>query len=226
MIAIVPYDPTWPAAFDAEATNIRSVLESLALRVEHVGSTSVPGLEAKPVIDIQVSVATLEALDLYSEALARIGYTHVSLGPVDSVYPFFQKPRVWPSSHHIHLCVIGTEEERRHLAFRDYLRSTPLAAADYVELKRRLAAKFNGATLESRERYSLSKTEFVTSALRRALSAGYPQSNSHDAQPRVRVKNEIQIASFRTLPFTSIVTVAFSSALLSCHSYPNRRVVG
>jgi GrpB-like predicted nucleotidyltransferase (UPF0157 family) len=175
MIRIVPYDGTWPALFEAEAASIREVLKSLALRIEHVGSTSVPGLAAKPVIDIQISVATLEVLAMYSEPLAQIGYNHIPLGPFDLVYPFFQKPPEWPSSHHIHLCVVGTELERRHLAFRDYLRGHPTTAADYAELKRSLAAALDGETLESRERYSLSKTEFVTSVLARALSAGHPR---------------------------------------------------
>lgn len=175
MIRIVAYDRTWPVLFDAEAASIRKVLMSLALRIEHVGSTSVPGLAAKPVIDIQISVATLETLTMYSMPLAQIDYNHIPLGAVDLVYPFFQKSSGWPSSHHIHLCVLGTEQERRHLAFRDYLRSHPATAADYAELKRSLAAAHDGESLESRERYSLSKTEFVTSVLERALSAGYPR---------------------------------------------------
>jgi GrpB-like predicted nucleotidyltransferase (UPF0157 family) len=103
---------------------------------------------------------------MYAEPLAKVGYRHISLGPVDSVYPFFQKPAAWPSTHHIHLCVIGSEQERRHLAFRDYLRTHPAVAAKYVEVKRGLAAAHDGATLESRERYSLSKTQFIGAVLK------------------------------------------------------------
>ena len=181
MITIVPYDLAWPSWFETEAACIRDVLGELALRVEHVGSTAVSGLAAKPVIDIQVSVASLEVLCPYSEPLARIGYSHIPLGPFDLVYPFFQKPAAWPSTHHVHLCVAASEQERRHLAFRDYLRSHPVVAAEYVELKRSLAAANDGATLESRERYSLTKSQFVSSVLERALSLGYPSSNPHDA---------------------------------------------
>ena len=147
---------------------------ALALRVDHVGSTSVPGLAAKPVIDIQVSVATLAPLAVCARPLAQIGYTHVPLGEFDRIYPFFQKPAEWPATHHVHLCVYGSAPERRHLAFRDYLRDHPGVAAAYEALKRRLAAANDGVTLESRERYSLSKTEFVTAVLERALSEGYP----------------------------------------------------
>lgn len=174
MIQIVPYDPTWPMRFEIEATCIRAAMGGLALRIEHVGSTAVPALAAKPVIDIQVSVASLESLDTHSAALAQLGYSHVALGPFDSVYPFFQKPAAWPSTHHLHLCVLGAAQERRHLAFRDYLCSHPSVAAEYVALKRELAAAHDGASLESRERYSLSKSEFVNSVLDRALSPCRP----------------------------------------------------
>ena len=175
MIEIVPYDAAWPSLFEAEALAIRDVMGSLALRIEHVGSTSVPGLAAKPVIDIQVSVATLTTFETYSGPLAQIGYRHIPLGSFDLVYPFFQKPAEQPSTHHIHLCVLGSDLERRHLAFRDYLRSHPAVGTEYVELKRSLAAAHDGVTLESRERYSLSKTPFVTTVLERALLAGYPR---------------------------------------------------
>ena len=168
MIEIVPYDTAWPARFAAEAARIGEAMAGAALRIEHVGSTSVPGLAAKPVIDIQVSVASLERLDVHAGPLARLGYNHVPFGPVDLVYPFFHKPATWPSTHHIHLCVAGSEHERRHLTFRDYLRVHPEIAAEYVEIKLRLAAEHRGATAESRERYSLAKTEFVRSLLERA----------------------------------------------------------
>ena len=171
MITISTYDPAWPEMFRAEAVNIQTALGPLALRIEHVGSTAVPGLAAKPVIDIQVSVATLKPLSLYLEKLSSIDYTHFPLGDFDLVYPFFQKPADWPCTHHLHLCVSGSVQERQHLAFRDYLRLHPEAAKQYVELKRKLASQHHGRTLESRERYSLSKTEFVTSVLQRSMRA-------------------------------------------------------
>ena len=168
MIHLVACDWNWPALFDAEAASIREAMGSLALRIEHVGSTSVPGLVAKPVIDIQVSVASLESLGVYSKPLARLGYVHISVGDFDFVYPFFQKPAAWPCTHHIHLCVLGSQQERQHLAFCAYLRSHPALAAEYAELKHALAAVHDGASFESRELYSLAKTEFVTSVLKRA----------------------------------------------------------
>lgn len=171
MIEIVSYDCTWPALFEAEAAEIRKAMRGLALRVEHVGSTSVPGLAAKRVIDIQVSVETLEMLDIYSKLLAPLGYAYIPLGEFDAVYPFFQKPGgSTAGTHHVHLCVLGGQQERRHLAFRDYLREHPSVALQYLELKRSLAAAHDGATLESRECYSLSKTEFISSVLGHGLA--------------------------------------------------------
>jgi GrpB-like predicted nucleotidyltransferase (UPF0157 family) len=173
MIRIVPYDCDWPPRFEDEAARIRDALAGLAVRIEHVGSTAVPRLAAKPVIDIQVSVAKLEGPGVYVAPLARIGYSHIALGPSDLVYPYFQKPAEWPSTHHVHLCAAGSELERRHLAFRDYLRGHPETAARYVDLKRALAAQHDGATLESRERYSLAKSQFVDSVLKQAFSRNY-----------------------------------------------------
>jgi GrpB-like predicted nucleotidyltransferase (UPF0157 family) len=174
VIVKAAYDHTWPVQFQAEADRIRLAFGHHAIRVEHVGSTSVPGLAAKPVIDIQVSVASLAACDLYHAWLSGLGYTHFPIGTFDLVYPFFKRPAAWPSSHHVHLCATGSTQERDHLAFRDYLRCNPAAADEYAALKRSLARFHDGLTMESQEKYSLSKTDFIASALMRAAgqSAG------------------------------------------------------
>jgi GrpB-like predicted nucleotidyltransferase (UPF0157 family) len=181
MVEIVPYDPSWPALFLEEARNIRQKFGELALRVDHVGSTSVPALPAKPVIDIQVSVASLEPREALNERMTDLGYTHFDLGAFDRVYPFFKKPSTWPSTHHVHLCLAGSEQERMHLAFRDYLREHPAVSADYFKLKQQLAAVYDGTTLESQEGYSLAKSDFVSSVLDRAFSKGYPLRAPSDA---------------------------------------------
>jgi GrpB-like predicted nucleotidyltransferase (UPF0157 family) len=174
MISIVPFDPVWPVMFNAEAAQILQALGKLSLGIEHVGSTSIPGMAAKPVVDIQVSVATLTPRRIYLESLGHIGYSHVNVGQFDLVYPFFQKPAKWPCTHHTHLCVAGSEQERMHLAFRDYLREHSRVAAEYVMLKRQLAAKHDDTSHASRERYSLSKTDFINSVLKDAFAEGYP----------------------------------------------------
>ena len=177
MIVISPYDPAWPERFSLEALLLRETLSEWAVRIDHVGSTSVPGLDAKPVIDIQISVTSLEPVDRLRGALALAGYTYVQDPDLDfdRIYPFFRKPAHWPSSHHVHACRAGSEEERRHLAFRDYLRDHSEIAADYVALKRRLAALHVGTTPESRESYAMAKSAFVAAVTKRAYELGYPR---------------------------------------------------
>ncbi|MEK8032746.1 GrpB family protein [Ideonella sp. DXS29W] len=165
MIEIVAYSPQWAVEFEAEALAIRGALGDRVVRIEHVGSTAVPGLAAKPVIDIQVSVVALQPEEPYIAALATLGYRFISLGDFDRVYPWFAKPGDWPSSHHVHLCVAGEAQEASHLAFRDWLRADPGHAAEYEALKRQLAARHAGDSLRSVERYSLDKSSFVQRAL-------------------------------------------------------------
>src|SRR5580765_5596794 len=157
---IVPYDARWPAAFESEASRIRRALGPLALRIDHNGSTAVPGLAAKPVIDIQVSVAALSPLDVFGLPLARIGYHHVP-HPDDSFCPFFHRPDRWPHTHHVHVVEAGGSEERRTLAFRDYLRDHNDAALEYEQLKRAVADRLAPSDQQSREAYAQAKTDFI-----------------------------------------------------------------
>ncbi len=140
--SIVDYDPTWPEMFEIEAAAIRNVLGDLALSIEHVGSTSVPGLAAKPVIDIQVSVASITPRAPIVDRLARMGFKH-AIDPIEPEHEFLSsgyEPNE-PRKVHVHLCQARSEWEWRHLAFRDYLRTHDAAAAAYAALKRRLAAE-------------------------------------------------------------------------------------
>ena len=168
MIVISEYDAKWPVLFEEEAHRLRTAFGSVALRIEHVGSTSVPGLAAKPVIDIQVSVASLVPHGRYVDTMATLGYCHVALGDFDLVYPFFHRPAEFPGTHHVHLCDAGGEQEWKHLAFRNYLRAHPRVAREYEALKRELARAHDGETLQSSQAYSRSKSEFVASVLRAA----------------------------------------------------------
>lgn len=171
MIVISEYDANWPVLFEEEALRLRRVFGSAALRIEHVGSTSVPGLAAKPVIDIQVSVGSLKPHGRYVSAMAALGYHHAALDAFDLVYPFFHKPAEWPSTHHVHLCEFEGEQEWKHLAFRNYLRAHPQTAKAYETLKRELARAHDGGTMQSREAYSLSKSAFVADVLLAAKAA-------------------------------------------------------
>jgi len=172
-IEIVAYDTGWPAAFEAEAARLRAALQSLALRIDHHGSTAIPGLGAKPIIDIQISVATLQPLSSYRAKLDAIGYTHVP-HPDDSFCPFFHRPIRWPHSHHVHVVERGGPEERRTLAFRDYLRHHPAVAREYEQLKRRIAEQVVAADPKLPERYAVAKTDFVERVVALAIAQGYP----------------------------------------------------
>src|SRR4051812_49086339 len=149
-IEIVPYDAGWPLAFEAEAARLRGALNGLALRIDHHGSTAIPGLMAKPVIDIQVSVPTLQPLATYGSKLEAAGYVHVPHAD-DAVCPFFHRPALWPHTHHVHVVKRGGQEERRTLAFRDYLRDHANTARQYERLKEAVAAQVAGDDADARE---------------------------------------------------------------------------
>jgi GrpB-like predicted nucleotidyltransferase (UPF0157 family) len=173
-LEVVPYDPGWPAAFEAEAVRFRTALGTLALRIDHHGSTSIPGLGAKPIIDIQVSVAALQPIAAYGARLQAIGYVHVP-HPDDSFCPFFHRPLHWPHTHHVHVVEAGGAEERRTLTFRDYLRDHAAAAREYEHLKQDLAMQLAVSNRESREAYARAKTDFIERVVAMALHSGYPR---------------------------------------------------
>jgi GrpB-like predicted nucleotidyltransferase (UPF0157 family) len=174
IIEIVAYDPTWPAQFCAERDRIKDVLGDFAVRIEHHGSTSVPGGAAKPVIDIQVSVRSLQPMEAYRSRLAELGYVHVPHVD-DSFAPFFHRPQKWPHTHHAHIVQAGDPEERRTLAFRDYLREHSDVARAYEELKRTLAETHSAVTLASRQAYADAKGNFIARITDQALRSGLPR---------------------------------------------------
>jgi GrpB-like predicted nucleotidyltransferase (UPF0157 family) len=180
MIKLVAHRSDWASDFSVEARRILESFGASALRIDHVGSTAVPGLLAKPVIDIQVSVLSLNLFEPRRELLEQLGYQFVPLGEFDKVYPFFTRPQQWPSTHHVHLCEAGSAVERDHLAFRDYLRAHADVARQYEALKLKLAARHHGRDLASREMYSLGKSGFVRHVL--ALAA----ADSQDARVMAR----------------------------------------
>ena len=173
-LEISSYDPRWVRQFEAERDRVARALGELACRIDHHGSTAVPGLEAKPIIDIQVSVEHLQPIRAYAEPLATLGYVHVPHVD-DAVCPFFHRPRKWPHTHHVHVVQWGGLEERRTLAFRDFLREHGHVAGEYATLKRHLATQVNTGELSSREEYANAKSEFIDRVVQIALEAGYPR---------------------------------------------------
>ena len=163
-IRIVEPDPAWPEEARTELYRIAAALGPVALRLEHVGSTAVPGLSAKPIVDLQLSVASLEPFAAYGDPLARLGYRFAP-DPEMPDYHFFGKPPERPRTHHLHVCEAGSEHERRHLAVRDFLRADPDEAARYAELKRSVAARHP----RDRLGYIAGKDRYVAELEARAL---------------------------------------------------------
>jgi GrpB-like predicted nucleotidyltransferase (UPF0157 family) len=166
-ITIVDYDTAWPERFAVEAAAIRDALGPVALRIDHVGSTSVPGLAAKPIVDIQISVASLQPMEPYVGPLEALGYEYFEFLTEEGIddLPYLAKPPVPPRSFHIHVAEAGSFNERRHLAFRDWLRAHPEDAAAYEAHKHELAAR----AWDDTQDYADAKTDFVTAIVDRAL---------------------------------------------------------
>ena len=161
-VHLVPYDSTWPMEFAAEADRIERACAGLPLTLEHIGSTSIPGLSAKPVIDILAGRPGNVPGKSYVAALLQLGYEHKGAFGVPGRNYF---RRGIPRTHHVHMVSVSSDLWRDHLLFRDYLRAHPDIAREYDTLKRELA----GLYLHDKEKYTDAKGPFVRSIVRRAL---------------------------------------------------------
>ena len=175
-ITIVPYDPQWPLVFAGLKRIIERTLGSLAVSVEHVGSTSVPGLPAKPIIDLDVVIEHEGLLPDVVARLETLGYVHEgdkgiagreAFDNTGADVPRDGSDRVW-QDHHLYVCAQNTSELVRHLAFRDFLRTHPSDAAAYARLKRQLAERFP----HDIDSYSRGKNDFVAAVLERHEADG------------------------------------------------------
>lgn len=156
---IVPYDPGWPAIFEQLRVRAHAAVGQLAIGVEHIGSTSVPGLAAKPIIDLVVIVAPEDVREAIGR-LISIGYEHQGNLGVEG-RDAFAAPATDPA-HHLYLSPTTSEELRAQLSFRDRLRTDANLAARYAALKRQLAMTFH----HDRMGYTDAKTAFVVEASR------------------------------------------------------------
>lgn len=160
-VEISDYDGTWPSQFASLAQRVRASLGQLVSRVEHVGSTAVPGLSAKPVIDLDVVVASEADLSLAIARLTGMGYMHEGELGISGRHAF-----IWPlgeARHHLYLLTEGAEELRRHVAFRDALRGDRDLRDRYGMLKRELAARCSA----DRAAYTRGKSDFIESIIGR-----------------------------------------------------------
>jgi GrpB-like predicted nucleotidyltransferase (UPF0157 family) len=146
--------PQWIELADQWIAGVERVLSALRPRVEHIGSTAVPGLIAKPVIDLQVSVPDIEDEMAYRPALESLGLVRRAR---EAGHRYFRPPAGQPRAVHVHVCELGSTWERACLVLRDELRARPELAAAYAELKQRLAA----AVGTDREAYTDGKSDFI-----------------------------------------------------------------
>ena len=167
-IEVVDYNPAWPDLFAAERNLLQQTLDGVVVRIHHIGSTSVPGLAAKPIIDILMEVTDVEELDSYTNEMLLIGYE--ALGEYGIPGRRFFRKGGDNRTHHIHAFAAGDYDVIRHIAFRDYLRENPEVAAEYAKLKKNVAAECNNDS----EKYCDGKDEFVKFHESLALSKFQP----------------------------------------------------
>jgi GrpB-like predicted nucleotidyltransferase (UPF0157 family) len=161
-IQLHAYDPAWPAQFDAERERLLSVLPGAFIAVEHIGSTAVPALMAKPVIDIMAGVKSIAAADALAPHICDSGYgTSAEFNATLTDRKWFMRWANGHRTHHLHLVVHDGPVWHEHLRFRDLLRAQPALREQYLQLKSKLAQ----AHSNDREAYTAAKSEFIRSAL-------------------------------------------------------------
>lgn len=161
-IEIVVYDDRWPGIFELERQAISEAMGGINFSIEHIGSTAVPGLYAKPIIDIMVSVDVLEDVREYNDIMRGLEYHNV---PVDDDVERIFYVKGMPRTHHLHIVPKGTWSHWKHILFRDFLRSHPEERERYGDLKRESARRFP----YDRQAYVDSKEEIIEMILMGAV---------------------------------------------------------
>ena len=158
----MPYDEAWKTDFITIRDELNTVLKDIVLRIEHVGSTSVEGLSAKPVVDIDVVIRERSDLPDVITALQKIGYTHEGDLGIPGREAFKYEGKEHLRKHHLYVCTQDADELKRHMAFRDYLRSHPDAVVEYSRIKE------EGARLYSKDidKYIEHKSPFIEAIYR------------------------------------------------------------
>lgn len=163
-VKVVPYQPAWPAEYEAEAEKIKQILGGELIEIHHIGSTSVPGLKAKPILDILPVVRDIDRIDAYNSAFEAIGYE--AMGELGLPGRRYFRKGGDHRTHQVHIFAESSAHEiQRHLALRNYLRAHPGDAYAYGELKQSLAVRFP----KDIEGYCNGKDAFVKELEQKAL---------------------------------------------------------
>lgn len=163
-VEVVPHDPRWRDAFEAEAKRVAAALGENVVAVQHIGSTAIPNIYAKPVIDLLVEVGDIAGVDGRSSAMESLGYEVMGEYGIPGRRYFRKDDREGIRMHHVHAFEAGSAEAERHLAFRDYMLAHPDDARRYSELKRKLAEEHP----QSIDGYMDGKDGFIKEMDRRA----------------------------------------------------------
>ncbi|MFC2105088.1 GrpB family protein [Candidatus Bipolaricaulota bacterium] len=174
-MSVVDYSADWPLEYEREITALRSLLGTEIVRAHHIGSTAVVGLAAKPIIDILLEVQSAAHLDSFDIGMEKMGYQpRGELGiPGRRYYPKGGDRR----THHVHAFTVGDPHIEKHLAFRDYLRTHPVAVVEYAAVKREAAA----AHETDPEGYMAFKHNFVRRLVARAADGAAESAGPHDS---------------------------------------------
>ena len=165
-VTVVPYSSDWGRKYQLEEARIRRALGSVAVAVHHIGSTAIPGILAKPVIDVLVEATSLEAVDIRRDRLDALGYEAMGAYGIPGRRYFRKDTANGVRAFHVHVFARGSVEAGRHLAFLDYLQSHPRAALEYSELKRVLTATHNA----DKNAYVAGKASFVARVMKEATA--------------------------------------------------------
>lgn len=200
-VHLAPHDPHWAVAFAGEAARLRKALGSYILSIEHIGSTAIPGIPAKPILDIAVAVRRFEEAAVCIPRLQDLGYEHLGENGIPGRH-FLRRGH--PTTHHLHISELGSCPWEEHLLFRDYLRSHPAEAQRYAALKLALAQRYP----QDRDAYLEGKAAFITAAL--AAARAWQRRQPLDT---ARLDYAVQVLACRDPHFAAIVATHGSPPL-------------
>lgn len=172
LVRLCPHDPAWKRDFEREKRLIGRVLKNNLLGIEHIGSTAIPGLSAKPIIDIAVGVRALRQIREYARLLKKAGYAYLPRRGTTR-RKFFPKGSTARRTAYVHLVKFAGIEWRKFLAFRDFLRVNKRAAGQYLEVKQKLAQRFP----EDRDAYTKAKARLIAAHIQPLADAYYRKRN-------------------------------------------------